>query len=66
VVSPTDKAPNPQASSYVQPHTLGIHLPTPEDRTHRRRQGPSRNPMTLNRSGKRQTLRTSPGATAMI
>jgi formylglycine-generating enzyme required for sulfatase activity len=24
-------APSPQASSYVQPHTLGIHLPTPGD-----------------------------------
>ena len=23
------KAPNPQMSSYVQPHTLGVHLPTP-------------------------------------
>jgi len=29
VVSPSNKAPNPQSSSYVQPHTLGIHLPTP-------------------------------------
>lgn len=27
--SPTNKAPSPQQSSYVQPHTLGVHLPTP-------------------------------------